>query len=323
MQVWTPEHPTHFYDRDPVQRLGQITAIAGSAVCDKLVDCSVFLTTENQELASPNNYFKIILQTITPEGETASFVSNGHDERQWCHREIDSDSGLTQEWLLANPDNPDGVRTVTLRGPEEAQEFVSSSPATLDTMVAMAQTMLGTARPYPGERPPWKLVGNVRGADMFLAGAACVIPIVGQLLQKTGGLLSQEPSKGFLTNAMVALDIGSSGRVYTKRPQILKLGTINEDTRRYANFDLTFSHNNVLPEGEFSTVRCTLYQKDRRGIRTVTKDVLQQQGDELVRVRKQRVGTGDLQKVGEYPASDLTILDMANAAIAVQDLPIR
>jgi hypothetical protein len=235
----------------------------------------------------------------------------------------------TETLLVANPDRPGGLLKVTLSsGDDDVRTPVASEDATLDTMLEMARSIGDSARQL--EQPPeWRLHGNNRGLGKLMVNANRLVPVVSQLVRTVGRFAAKPALAGRAATTRLGVNVGSSGRVYGGmlrggRQEIL-VSTTDTHSRMSGDFSLTFKYGGGSGDEEFAFANCTLRLEDRTGTWpwSATQDTLEQRGTELWRIRRQQIGTAAPTTIGEYPATDATILDMAHAAITAQDIPIR
>ena len=309
--TWSPDHPIEFYDPNLAPHLAEVAAVAGSAVCRGLVDLYMDVAIKDGAI-EPYSRNGVIFQSFAYPASTEAFCLSSFDTSVRCHttRTAGSENPATTSLVLVpDLDRPGELRMVKLREPGEEVMAIEEAPP--GAMLAMARLAAEAAGPLEQERSQWKLTGDNSNVDMFMVGAAHLVPVVGQLVRTIGNFAAQKAPEGLLVSSRLKVDVGSSGRVYGPTSHTVQVQTNNTKTGTKTDFTMRFKFSAIGADGEFSVVRCQLDRKDPNG--EVTKDILLQRGRQLVRIRS---GT-DNKEAGEYPADDQTILNMADAAMSV------
>lgn len=328
MIAWPPEYPPfEVAPNEIAPRLAAAAALVGQTLSTGLIDCYVDVAVCSDPYPRQEDS-RVIMHAVGGEGlrlcESLVLQANGQGTETSCWRTICDYSGggqdLTHMRLLPHPDDPRQLQQVTSHGPKDSEQIIATEEAALDTIIDLTRAVSDSAE-YLEDPPPWKLRGSGWGGDSFIVNARLLVPVLGHLLNTVGSFAAQKAPEELYIDAHMAVDAGSSGRIYGFNPkQEITLATVNRAARRGASFVLTFEYGSSSKDGEFTFVAGSLRQEDRTdsGVRVI-KDTLQQRGNELSRVRTERISGGDIREIGRYPANDETILEMANAAITAED----
>lgn len=298
-----------------------ITALVGETMSERCGDAAVDLEVENMAVS---NTASVTLLTVGAEPETSHSAF-------FRAKDVDAPTmyGVSSEHRQSNPyyvrlsrleQDADGTlhRITAARSADERdlttiRDEVVDSSASLDMFLEAPATARSLAQP----QPDWELLGNSFGHHALGVREETVAPVIAKLLQITGAGLAGYDSELGPTGALIQVDFGSSGRLYTApgNTQKISFELSNLETQRMATF--RFLVKSTFFQGLCFVEECSLYTDDRSDPNRpqVTEEKLQQRGNDMWRVRRTRTVPEDFREVTAEKVGGDAITDMARSVI--------